>query len=57
MYKHNYYYYYYIEIAGCHQTQAVMSDYQDLPVGQQKKEDPYHVSTDELLAIRNVCYY
>ncbi|XP_019857013.1 PREDICTED: uncharacterized protein LOC109585387 [Amphimedon queenslandica] len=61
------------EIAACHQPQAEMSHYQEIPIGtvsidvsnderssgptsepvQGNIVDPYHVSSDELLAIRN----
>ena len=52
-----------IEHATCHQPQAATNYYQQLIVGvgssngsQPNREDPYHVTTDEIAAIRNVCY-
>lgn len=54
-----------IEHAGCHQTQADTNHYQELFSGvtsngsseaaQPNREDPYHVTTDVISAIRSVC--
>ena len=51
-----------IEHATCHQPQADTNHYQVLIPGvgssnesQPNREDPYHVTADEISAIRNVC--
>ena len=51
--------------ATCHQPQADTNDYQELVAGvtsngsseaaPPNREDPYHVTADEISAIRNVC--
>ena len=54
-----------IEHATCHQPQADTNHYQELIAGvtsnessgaiPPNREDPYHMTTDEISAIRNVC--